>query len=221
MSVMRGLTLTQQEQGRSQVLNRVWEGQMGAGAAAGILGLSERHTWRILPAYRREGVAALAHGNRGCQPANRTAEATRQQVITLARTRYAGFNHTHLTELLAEREGVTLARSTVRSILVSAGLASPRHRRPPRHHCRRERMPREGVLVQMDSSYHDWLEGRGPWLTLLLAVDAATGTIPYALFQEQEDTRGYFRLLWGAIQLHGVPLAVYTDRNSVFQSPLR
>ncbi len=76
-------------------------------------------------------------------------------MITFARTRYAGFNHTHLTELLAEREGVTLARSTIRSILVGAGLPSPRQRRPPRHRCRRERMPREGILVQMDGSYHD------------------------------------------------------------------
>ena len=72
-----------------------------------------------------------------------------------------------------EREGLTLARSTVRGILSAAGLASPRHRRPPLHRCRRERMPREGVLVQIDGSYHNWLENRGPWLTLLLAVDDA------------------------------------------------
>jgi transposase len=221
MSVMRGLTLTEQEQGRLQVLNLVLEGGMGVKEAAGILGLSERHTWRIVGAYWREGALALAHGNRGRQPANRISEATRQQVIALARTRYAGFNHTHLTELLAERDGMTLARSTVRSILVGAGLPSPRRRRPPRHRCRRERVPREGVLVQIDGSYHDWLEGRGPWLTLLLAVDDATGTIPYALFQEREDARGYFKLLWGITQKRGVPLAVYTDLHSVFQVPRR
>ncbi len=221
MSVMRGLTMTQQEQGRLQTLNLVLEGRMGVAEAACVLGLSDRHAWRILAAYRREGVAALAHGNRGCRPANATSEETRQRVITLAGTRYAGINHTHLTELLAEREEVTLARSTVRNILVGAGLASPRHRRPPRHRCRRERMPQEGVLVQIDGSYHDWLEGRGPWLTLLLAVDDATGTIPWALFREREDAQGYFRLLWGIVQGRGVPLAVYTDRHAVFQPPRR
>ena len=163
MSVMRGLTLTEQEQGRLQVLNLVLEGLMGVKQAAGIMGLSERHTWRIVLAYRREGAVALVHGNRGRQPTNRISEATRQKVIALARTRYTGFNHTHLTELLAEREGVTLARSTVRSILVGAGLPSPRKRRPPRHRSRRERMPREGVLVQVDGSYHDWLEGQVNW----------------------------------------------------------
>ncbi|MDD5083137.1 MAG: ISNCY family transposase [Dehalococcoidales bacterium] len=223
MSVImkEGLTLTEAEQGRLQVLNLVLQGGMGARGAAGILGLSERHVWRVLSAYRRGGAEVLAHGNRGQPPANRISEEVRQQVIELAQTKYRGFNHTHLTELLAEREGVALARSTVRGILVGAGLPSPRHRRPPRHRCRRERMPQEGVLLQLDGSYHDWLEGRGPWLTLLLAIDDATGTVPYALFQEHEDTRGYFKLLWGVIQSKGVPLAVYTDRHAVFQPPRR
>ena len=218
---MRGLTLVQHEQGRLQALNLVLEGQMEVAEAASVLGLSERHAWRILAAYKKEGAVALAHGNRGCRPANATSEEIRQRVITLARTQYAGLNHTHLTELLAEREALTLSRSTVRNILVGAGLGSSRHRRSPRHRCRRERMPQEGVLVQMDGSYHDWLEGRRPWITLLLSVDDATGTVPYALFREEEDTGGYFRLLWGILQSRGVPLAVYTDRHSVFQPPRR
>jgi transposase len=218
MSVMRGLTLTQREQARLQTLNLVLEKQMGVGKAAYLLGLSERHVWRILAAYRREGAAALAHGNRGRRPANAIPEELKQRVTMLARTRYADFNHTHMTEMLEEREGVTLARSTVRQILVGAGLASPRHRRQPRHRLRRERMSQEGMLLQMDGSYHDWLEDRGPWFTLLLAVDDATGTVPYALFNGRENSHGYFRLLEGIIQRRGVPLAVYTDRHAVFQS---
>jgi len=219
MSVMRGLTLKLQEQTRLQTLNLVLEKQMGVGEAAYLLGLSERHTWRILASYREEGANALAHGNRGRQPTNTIPEETKHRVIMLARTRYADFNHTHLTEMLTEREGITLARSTVRRILVGAGLTSPRHRRPPRHRLRRERMLQEGMLVQMDGSYHDWLEGRGPWLTLLLAVDDATGTVPFALFREHEDTHGYFLLLEGIIRRRGIPLAVYTDRHAVFQHP--
>ena len=221
MSVMKGLTLTQQEQGRLQTLNLVLEGGIGALEAAGILGLSARQAWRIIAAYRKEGAAALAHGNRGRRPANATSEETRQRVINLASTRYAGVNHIHLTELLAEREEITLSRSTVRNILVGAGIGSPRHRRLPQHRCRRERMPQEGVLLQIDGSYHNWLESRGPWLTLLLSVDDATGTIPWALFSQHEDANGYFRLLWGITQSRGVPLAVYTDRHSIFLPPHR
>jgi hypothetical protein len=113
---------------------------------------------------------------------------------------------------------VALARSTVRRILVGAGLPSPRRRRPPRHHIRRQRMPQEGMLLQLDGSDHDWLEGRGPQLTLLLAVDDVTSTVPYARFGEQEDTRGYFLLVRGIIQRRGIPLAVYSDRDAVFQA---
>ncbi len=73
-------------------------------------------------------------------------------------------------------------------------------------------------MLQLDGSYHDWLEERGPWLTLLLAVDDATGTAPYALFREREDTRGYLSLLQGIIEDEGIPLSVYTDGHAVFQS---
>ncbi len=78
-------------------------------------------------------------------------------------------------------------------------------------------MPQEGMLLQLDGSHHLWLEDRGPWLTLLLAVDDATGTAPHALFQEQEDTRGYLSLLQGIIKHRGVPMALYTDGHAVFQ----
>src|ERR687892_1287062 len=166
----------------------------------------------------REGARGLAHKNRGRLPPNATPEAIQQQVVALARERYQGINHTQLTELLAEREGLRLSLATVRRLLVPAGLSSPRQRRPPNHRCRRPRMPQEGMLLQLDGSHHAWLEGRGPWLTLLLAVDDATGKVPYALFQEQEDTWGYLSLLQGIIGSRGVPMAVYTDGHAVFQS---
>lgn len=198
-------------------MNGVLERQWSVGEAAQLLGVSERHTWRLLAAYRKEGAAALAHGNRGRLPVNTTAATMHAQVITLARQRYLGANHTHLTELLAEREGIALSRSTVRRFLVGLGLDSPRRRQPPRHRYRRQRMPQEGMLVQIDGSHHRWLGEDGPWLTLLLAVDDATGTVPYALFREQEDTViGYFLLMKGIIERSGIPLALYSDRYFVF-----
>ncbi len=109
-----------------------------------------------------------------------------------------------------------LSRPTLRRILVRSGMKSPRRGRRPKHRYRRQRMPQEGMLLQLDGSHHDWLEDRGPRLTLLLAVDDATGTAPYALFNEGEDTRGYLALLQGVIEAKGIPLAVYTDGHAVF-----
>ena len=215
---METLTLTQKEQARLQVLNSLLAEHMTLDQAATLMGVSARHTRRILAAYRREGAAALAHGNRGLRSTNATPEPLRSEVLRLAQTRYPDANHTHLSELLREREGIEIGRTTLRRILMAAGLKSPRRRRPPRHRVRRQRMPREGMLVQVDGSHHRWLGDDGPPFALLLAVDDATGIVVNALFCEQENTRDYFLLMRGLIQRYGIPIALYTDRHSVFKN---
>jgi hypothetical protein len=137
-------------------------------------------------------------------------------VVELAQDPYGGLNHCHLQEVLAEREQLVLSRSSVWRILTASGISSPRKRRPPQHRCRRERYPQEGMLLQVDGSRHDWLEGRGPYLTLVGAIDDATNTVPHALFREQEDAQGYMLLLREIIGAKGVPLALYSDRHSIF-----
>jgi transposase len=213
----RILTLNRKEQKRLMVLNEVEKGKMVIREAAGVLGLSERQGWRILAAYREEGVAGLAHGNRGRKPVHSLSEEIRDRVIELARRKYPGFNHQHMTEELVEQEGVELSRSSVRRILLAVGMHSPRTRRAPKHRGRRERYGQEGMFLQIDGSRHDWLEGRGPWLTLISSVDDATGKVPFALFRLQEDAQGYFRLLRQIVQKMGLPLAVYHDRHGIFE----
>ena len=95
-------------------------------------------------------------------------------MLTLARTTYHDYNDQHFTEELAEQHGVILSRSTVRRIRRQDKLPSPRKRRSARHRSRRERYPQAGMLLQIDGSDHDWLEGRGPRLTLIAAIDDAT-----------------------------------------------
>ena len=214
---MRDVTLNQQEQARIQVLNSVLEYQLPIAQAAEIMGVSERHTKRLLAAYRKDGAAALAHGNRGRRPHNAVPAAAAAAVVKLASNGYAGTNHTHLTELLREREGIDLSRPTLRRILVKAGIGSPRSRRSQQHRFRRRRMPQEGLLVQIDGSHHPWLEVRGPKLTLLIAVDDATSTVAQAVFRTSEDTRGYLVLLEGLICQWGIPMALYSDRHAAFK----
>ena len=215
---METLTLTQREQARLQVLNSLLAGHMTMDQAATLMGVSRRHTRRILAAYREEGAAALSHGNRGLRATNATPETTKAEVLRLARSRYSETNHTHLSELLSERGGIDIARTTLRRILAGAGLKSPRRRRPPRHRVRRQRMPREGMLIQVDGSYHRWLGHHVLPFALLLAVDDATGIVVNALFCEQENTRDYLLLMRGLLQRYGIPVALYTDRHSVFKN---
>ena len=205
------------EQARLQVLNSLLAEHMTLDQAAALMGVSPRHTRRILADYRENGAASLAHGHRGRRPANAIPEATRSRVVHLARTVYEGANHTHLSELLSEREGLDMGRTTLRRILVNAGLSSPRRRRPPKHRVRRQRMPREGMLIQLDGSYHRWLGEDGPQFTILFAVDDATGHVAGALFCDHENTSSYFLLMQGLIRRRGIPLALYTDRHAVFK----
>ena len=205
------------EQARLQILNSLRDEHMTLDQAATLMGVTTRHTRRMLAAYREKGVAAVAHGHRSRLPVNATPEAVIADVVQLARTRYAGANHTPLSELLAERESIDIGRTTLRRILVNAGLSSPRRRRPPKHRVRRQRMPREGMLIQVDGSHHPWLGDQAPPFALLIAVDDATGTVVAALFCEQEDSRNYFLLIQGLVQHLGVPVALYTDRHAVFR----
>lgn len=138
-------------------------------------------------------------------------------MVDLAKTKYRGFNQQHFKEKLEEKEGVPLSRSTVRRILLQDGIASPRTRKAPKHRSRRERYPQAGMLLQTDGSPHDWLQGRGPKLCLIGAIDDATGEVVYAHFQSAETTAGYIRMLRAITYSHGIPLALYHDRHSIFQ----
>jgi transposase len=209
--------LNQKEQKRLIVLNQVRERKLVGREAAMTLNLSLRQVRRLLTGYRQYGAQALAHGNRGRKPRPALDDGLRQSVLELAKTKYDRCNTQHFTELLAEREGIVLSRSTVRRLLRSDGITSPRKRRAPRHRRRRERYEQEGQLLQIDGSRHDWLEGRWSWLTLVGAIDDATGKVPYALFRDREDSQGYFLLLQGIVAQKGIPLALYHDRHSIFE----
>jgi transposase len=213
------ITLTQRAQQQLIVLNALERGELLVAEAATLLGLSSRQVRRLRHAYRQHGPQALVHGNRGRRSPRRVDDATRARIVQLARTTYAEVNHKHLSELLAERDGLALSHPTIHRILRAAGLRSPRRRRPPRHRQRRERMPQEGLLVQLDGSAHAWLEQRGPRLTLVAVMDDATGEVLAATFRDEEDAHGYFLVFHTLTQTKGVPVAAYSDRHGIFHHP--
>jgi transposase len=152
------VTLNRKEQKRLLILNQIEKKEINVKEAAPILELSERQVWRMLAGYRKEGVSAIAHGNRGRKPANTLEDNVKLKIVEPAQFSYRGFNHQHFTEKLNEKEEISISRSAVRRILLQEEMSSPRKRRPPKHRSRRERYPREGMLLQTDGSDHDWLE---------------------------------------------------------------
>jgi transposase len=210
------LASSQKDKKREFVLRELDAHRMTAIEVARSLGLSERQVRRLLAAYRQEGAAAVTHGNRGHTPINALAPGVRQTILDLAQTTYVGFNQTHFTEKLQAQHGLVVSRATVQRVLSDAGIRSPRHHGRSEHRSCRDRRPCPGMLLQVDGSHHDWLEGRGPYLNLLAGIDDATGEVPAATFRDEEDAHGYMLVLRSIVQSHGIPLAIYSDRHSIF-----
>jgi transposase len=210
--------LSQKQLQRMVVIENAVAGRVSVAEAAESLGRSARQVKRLKQQFDCSEPSWVLHGNQSRTPVNRTPEQLRRRIIELARSKYAGFNDTHLREKLGREEAIAVSRSTVRRILRAAGLRSPQKRRPAKYRARRVRRAQEGMLLLIDGSCHDGLEGRGPELTLLGLVDDATGKVPAANFQiEHENSAGYLRLLRGVVEGPGIPLALYRDQHSSLQ----
>ena len=212
------VTLSQKELQRVKVIENAVGGRLSVSEAARLLQLSERQVQRLKRRYRPDGVDWVHHGNRGRPMPWALPTALRHTILELARGKYLNFNDSHLCQKLHSEENLVVSRESVRRILRRAKLASPQKRRPRQYRARRLRRPRFGMMVLTDASRHDWLEGRGPELTLIGFQDDATSQILSAHFQlEAENTLGYMRAVHAMVTTHGVPLSLYRDRHGIFQ----
>jgi transposase len=209
--------LTMKEVNRLRVVQGYMDGKMLIEEAARILKRSLRSVYRMLAKVREKGPEGVLHGNRNKVSPRRVPEALRKKVIEFALGKYRDINDTHLCEILGKAEGIVMGRETLRSILRKEGIPSKRKVKRRKYRSRRERKEAFGMMLQLDASPHDWLQGRGPWLTLLGAKDDATGYV-WAHFEEAETTWGYLDLMGEVISTHGVPLSLYADRHSIFHT---
>lgn len=204
---------------RAGVMERVGGGELRLVAAAELLGLSYRQTKRIHQRYRQEGARGLVHRSAG-RPSNRSKPRKfREKVLRLVRQKYGGgpgerFGPTLATEHLEGEDGLKVDAETLRRWMLEEGLWSrERNRRAYRR--RRERRRHFGELLQLDGSFHDWLEARGPQACLMDLVDDATGTM-MCLLAEEETIWAAVDLLWAWVKKYGVPQALYTDGKNVY-----
>lgn len=204
--------MSEREWKRLDVVQRLGRGELRREEAATILGVTTRQVRNLVVAIEERGGAGARHGNVGRAPSNRLDDQVRKRVVELARGKYAGFNDQHLTDKLVEMEGLQLSRPSVQRLLREAGIGAVRKRRPRQHRARRERKAQAGMMLQWDGSRHDWLEGRGPMLCLMAAIDDATGELlPGAHFIEQECAAGYLRVLYEIAREKGLPQSIYMD----------
>src|SRR5262245_23353114 len=206
--------MSQRERDLLRVIHTVLAGQRTQAEAARLVDLSVRQVRRIQRRLEAAGDQAVVHRLRGQPSDHRLDPGLRQQVLRAYRRLYPDFGPTFATEKLAE-QGLHVSPDTLRRWLLAEGLWQPRRRRDP--HRRRPRRTCFGELLQMDASIHDWTEGRGEPMVLALLIDDATNWIE-AGFYEAETVVSYFDLFGQWLRRHGRPLALYTDRDSIFEA---
>lgn len=212
---MDKLTMSLKERRRVEVLSRVRDGQLSVSVAAGLLGVSQRQAWRLKLRYAAGGDGGLVHGLRGRASNNQTGDASRSAVLKLYRAKYAGFGPTLACEYLA-RDGYAVSHDALGRWLRSEGLFEKRRKRG-KHRLRRARRKCAGELVQMDGSWHDWLEGRGPWCCLMVMVDDATGRA-LARFYDKETLSAAFDIFGRYAKTRGLPRAIYVDKAGIYRA---
>jgi len=212
--------MSKRELRRVEVLARVRSKQLRIADAGRLMEVSYRQAKRLWKLYQEEGAAGLKHRSAG-RPSNRAHEPRfRRKVLRLVREKYSGavgerFGPTLTTEHLESEDGVKVGVETLRQWMLTEGLWS-RDRKRRQHRKRRERKEHFGELVQMDGSFHAWLEERGPEGCLIDMVDDATNTT-WAQLGEEETIWAVADALRDWMERYGVPLALYVDWKNLYK----
>lgn len=215
---MTVLAMSHGELSRFDTLMRVERGELRVEDAAAVLGLKRRQVFRLLERLRAEGASGLISRKRGRPSNRRHSDALRAQIISIVREHYHDFGPTLAREYLIERHGITVGCETLRQLMIQAGLWKDRDARRPRPYQPRYRRDCRGELVQVDGSKHWWFEDRGPQCTLLVYIDDATSELMHLKMVESESTFAYMDATREYIELHGKPVAFYSDKHSVFRN---
>jgi len=202
---------------RVHVIRQTMEQKLTQVQAATVLGLTPRHIRRLIERVEQAGDQGLVHQGRGRPSNRRIPDKVKTTVLTLYEKRYGDFGPTLATEKLAERHGITLSDETVRRWLRERGVVHFTRRKRP-HRAWRARRAHVGALLQLDGSHHDWFEGRGPRCVLMAYIDDANSRV-FVRFYEYEGTIPAMDSFQRYVQHYGIPLAIYADKHTTYQSP--
>lgn len=215
------IKLTKAQLNTLDVINKALAGFITVAEAAKALNLSERQVQRLKKKVREEGAVALIHKNSLRTPSHAISQEVAGSIVSLKQTApYSSANFSHFRELLSEFHGIEISYSALYSILMGAGIKSPKTRRRFKPHRRRKRRPQAGLLLQVDATPFAWFQGDAKKYALHGAIDDATGQITGLYLCKNECLYGYFQMLRRTIENFGCPVSLYADRHTIFQSPL-
>jgi transposase len=212
------LAMSHGELSRFDTMKRVERGELRVTDAAALLGLKRRQVYRLLDRLREDGAEGLISRKRGRPGNRRHSDVLRNQIIAIVREHYQDFGPTLACEYLIERHDIRVSCEALRQMMINAGLWKDRDARRPRPYQPRYRRDCRGELIQVDGSKHWWFEDRGPQCTLLVYIDDATSELMHLKMVESESTFSYMDATREYIERHGKPVALYSDKHSVFRN---
>lgn len=214
--MVKVVQMSLKEADRYAVIQQVIERTMGQSDAALWLNISVRQVKRLTRAIRLDGAQGAISKRWGVASNRRTPQLVQDRFVGLVREHYSDFGPTLACEYLASQHGYTGSAETLRGWMMQAGLWKVKRSRVRRIHSPRERRSRLGELVQIDGSPHAWFEERSGKCCLIAFIDDATGALLQACFYPVESTSAYLHSLQSYVGVHGRPLALYSDRHSIF-----
>lgn len=211
--------MSEREVRRAGVLGRVKAGELSQKEAASILRLSYRQVKRLYRRYEGEGAEGLVHGSAGRRSNHAKSEAFRRKVLKIVREQYGGepgerLGPTLAAEHLGADHGLEVDAETLRRWMLEAGLWS-RDRKRKAYRQRRARRRHFGELVQMDGSFHAWLEERAERACLINMVDDATSR-GLGHFDKEETTWALADAYRAWVDKYGIARALYVDGKTVY-----
>lgn len=209
------ITMSAQEVKKCDIIQKLLRKEVNGSEAAGLLGLTVRHIRRLKKKVKLLGVKALIHGNRGKKSNRCLPEKESQAIVALVREHYHDFGPTLAQEKLVERNGINRHVSTIRSLMVNAGIWQPKRKKKEIHREWRQRKASEGEMIQYDGSYDYWFENRRGEICLLAAIDDASNKVQ-AKFADHEGVEPSFNFWREYVERLGKPFSIYADKFSTY-----
>lgn len=212
----RRLLVTMKDIKRYKILRDVIEKRLKGIEAACILSLTPVHISRLKNKILSGGFEVLLR-KKPLEPPNRKiSESDIRKILKLRKSIYYDFNIMHFMDKLHEVHKINYSYESIRKILVKENLHNPKKRR--KIHRQRRRMPKSGLLVQMDSSEHKWLPHIKERWNLIAMIDDATNEVSEAGFFSKDTLFNNMKLLRQFIEKKGLFMSLYVDKASHFKT---
>jgi transposase len=210
------IIITMKDIQKYKVIESVVNKKLTGIEAAKILDLTNVHVSRLKKRFLIGGFESLLRKPRLVPPNKKIANFQIQQIIKFRKDLYYDFNINHFNEKLHEIHNIKYSYTSIRTILLNAELHVSKKKKII--HRLRRRMPKTGMLIQMDSSQHHWLPAISDKWWLIAMIDDANNEVSYAKFFPSDTLFANMHVIRTFIEKKGLFVSLYTDKASHFKT---